>query len=216
MTLSGPFTCSWDMCQPCIHVPLPLVLRMHAMYLGRRRQHWAHNLGNSAPPPLPSFLIARLSLRFSTIYCDFKWIDYSIIPLWFSMYILARFGSPGDNCPFHKMVKAATWLLHGILLVAVVWGLPHEYFTMSLLGLFGPLVARNLQILMAFARIILSWEWLFMDPTDVHNSGNFNMKIGVKLLYIMEMFQGILFLWRAYWSHYPSCFGDHWPFVVDL
>ncbi|KAE8776304.1 hypothetical protein D1007_51064 [Hordeum vulgare] len=40
---------------------------------------------------------------------------------------------------------------------------------------------------------MLSWEWLFMDPTDVHNSRNFNVKIGVKLLYIMVMCQGILY-----------------------
>uniref|UniRef100_A0A8I6Z7B4 BLE2 protein n=1 Tax=Hordeum vulgare subsp. vulgare TaxID=112509 RepID=A0A8I6Z7B4_HORVV len=143
--------------------------------------------------PPTFFLIARLSLCFSTIYCDIKWIDYSIIPLWFSMYILARFGSPEDNCPFHKMVKETSRVLRGILLVAVVWALPHEYFTMSLLGLFGPLVAGNLQIPMALARIMLSWEWLFMDPTDVHNSRNFNVKIGVKLLYIMVMCQGILY-----------------------
>ncbi|XBI41862.1 hypothetical protein VPH35_126265 [Triticum aestivum] len=144
-------------------------------------------------PPI-SLLIAALSVYYSETEWDFDWHDYSLIPLWLSIYILARFRSPRDNCPFHKKVKVVARLSRAILLVAATYGLLTWFGSIDWLMMFGSSVLGNLQIPMALARIMLSWVCLFRNQNELLDTNNKNVKLAVKILYIMVMCQGILYL----------------------
>ncbi|KAF7111650.1 hypothetical protein CFC21_111632 [Triticum aestivum] len=126
-------------------------------------------------------------------YCGFVYLNHRLILLWFSIYILARFGSPGDGCPYHRMVKVVARLFRIILLGVVIWRLSGWFGPMGLLALLSPLVLGNLQIPMALARIMFSYVWLVTKDIEVHETKNQNVIRAVQMLYIVVMCQGILY-----------------------
>ncbi|XBI04588.1 hypothetical protein VPH35_132855 [Triticum aestivum] len=179
-----------------LFVLLVLLVIVHILgfytFIGYISRKESHILLQFCPPIF--LLIAALSVYYSETEWDFDWHDYSLIPLWWSIYILVRFGSPKDNCPFHKKVKVVARLSRAILLVAETYGLLTWFGSIDWLMMFGSSVLGNLQIPMALARVMLSWVCLFNNQNELLDTNNKNVKLAVKILYIMVMCQGILYL----------------------
>ncbi|XBI13871.1 hypothetical protein VPH35_140546 [Triticum aestivum] len=152
----------------------------------------SHILLQLSPPVIP--IILGLSTYYRDLHWFYGWADYSLIPVWFGIYILARFGSPGNNCPFHKTVKLVARLSRAILLVAAIYQINTWFESLGWLVLLGPSVFGNLQTPMALARIMVSWAWLFWNEIQIHDTKNENVRLAVTALYIMVLCQGILYL----------------------
>lgn len=135
-----------------IFVLLVLLVIIHELgfytYIGYMSRNESHILFQLCP--VATLLITGLSLYDKKSFCCYNWMDYSFIPLWFSIYILARFGSPGDNCPFHKKVKVVARLLRAACFIVVIYGLSYR-FKYDLTIIFGSLLLGNLQTPMALA-----------------------------------------------------------------
>ncbi|XBI04558.1 hypothetical protein VPH35_132834 [Triticum aestivum] len=152
----------------------------------------SHMLLQLSPPVIP--IIVGLSTYYRKIRRMYNWADYSLIPVWFGIYILARFGLPENNCPFHKRVKLLARLSRAILLVAAIYMINTWFESVGWLVLLSPSVFGNLQTPMALARIIVSWAWLFWNEIQIHDTKNENVRLAVMALYIMVLSQGILYL----------------------
>ncbi|KAE8812939.1 hypothetical protein D1007_10035 [Hordeum vulgare] len=154
--------------------------------------------------PAAALLVAGFGVHYLENFCCFSKMDYSLIPLWFAIYILARFGSPGNVCPFHRGVKVAALIFRAILLVVVMWGLTDWLEPIGLLVLLVPSVG-NLQTPMALLRILVPSAALHRQ-IEVHNTENKNIKSAVEILYIMVLSQGVLYMAACIIEPYSALF----------
>ncbi|XP_010240475.1 uncharacterized protein LOC104585439 [Brachypodium distachyon] len=156
-------------------------------YISRKESHILLQLS-----PVAALLLSGVAMHYAELDYWLNWMGYTLIPQWTMIYILTRFGSPGNACPLHKEIKVAAQLFLVILFVATVLILLQQFGIMNFLVLLGPFVLGNLQIPLALARIMLSCWWLFYNKIEVQDTKNKNIKLAVKVLYIMVLCQGTL------------------------
>ncbi|XBI04593.1 hypothetical protein VPH35_132860 [Triticum aestivum] len=144
--------------------------------------------------PALTLLIVGFSLCYTKKFCNFDWPDYSLIPLWFGIYLLEWVVSPGDNCLGLKKVKVAAQLLRVTFIAAEVYALWTWFKSTSMMVMLVSSVLGNLQIPMALARIMLPIIWISMNETEVDDTSDENIKLVAKILNIMVLFQGVLYL----------------------